>query len=235
MLDVEELLEQNVAMISVHTSGYFITGSDTDVGKTYITCQLIRQLAQFNLALEVRKPAESGCELNESGEMIPADGLKLQAANRHAETIDRITPFKFRAALAPHRAARMEGQQLRLNDLLSACTRDDSNSTLIVEGAGGFYSPLTEDGLNADLACLLQLPVIIVINDKIGAVNQALLTIQAVENRGLPIAAIILNEVEGAKNPDMNNRDDLQAYCDHPVFCCLNKKTLVTVFEAPAR
>jgi dethiobiotin synthetase len=235
LLDVGELLEQNVAMISVHTSGYFITGSDTDVGKTYITCELIRQLTQFNLPLEVRKPAESGCELDESGEMIPADGLKLQAANQYAETIDRITKFKFRAILAPHRAARMEGRRLLLNDLLGACTRDNSSSILIVEGAGGFYSPLAEDGLNADLASLLQLPVIIVINDKLGGVNQALLTIQAVENGGLPIAAIIMNEAEETKNPDMNNPDDLRAHCEHPIFCCRHRKALVDVFEAPTR
>lgn len=219
-------------MISVHTSGYFITGSDTDVGKTYITCELVRQLAQFNLQLEVRKPVESGCELDLSDNMIPADGLKLQAANRHAETIDRITQYKFRAALAPHRAARLENRRLRLNDLLGACTRDNANSTLIVEGAGGFYSPLAEDGLNADLASLLCLPVIIVINDKIGAVNQALLTIQAVENRNLPIATIILNQANQTKNWDMNNRQDLQAHCEHPIFSCDYNHSLESIFEA---
>lgn len=219
-------------MISVHTSGYFITGSDTDVGKTYITCELVRQLNQFHLPLEVRKPAESGCELNESGKMMPADGLKLQSANSHAETIDRITKFKFRAALAPHRAARLEGHHLLLNDLLDACTRDNCNSTLIVEGAGGFYSPLAEDGLNADLASLLQLPVIIVINDKIGAVNQALLTVQAVENRGLSIAAIILNEVSQIKTPEMNNQDDLQMHCEYPIFCCNYRQSLPLIFDA---
>ena len=233
LLDVEGLLEQNVAMISVHTSGYFITGSDTDVGKTYITCELARQLAQFNLPLEIRKPAESGCEVDAMGNLIPADGLKLQTANQHAETIDRITKFKFQAALAPHRAARLEGHRpLLLNDLLGACTRDNYNSTLIVEGAGGFYSPLAEDGLNADLASLLQLPVIIVINDKIGAVNQALLTIQAVENRGLSIAAIILNQVNLANVPGMNNREDLQTYCDHPVFACGHNNSLETIFDS---
>lgn len=232
LLEVADLLEQNVAMIPIHTSGYFITGSDTDVGKTYITCEIVRQLRQFDLTLETRKPAESGCELDESGVMIPADGLKHQEANQHRESIDRITPFKFRAALAPHRAARIEGRQLQLNHLLSACSRDDCDSMLIVEGAGGFYSPMAEDGLNADLASLLQLPVIIVINNKIGAVNQALLTIQAIENRGLIIACIILNQVEASTVPGMNNLEDLLTHCEYPVSCCSYQQALPIIFEA---
>jgi len=232
LLVVDELLEQNVDMIPIHTSGYFITGSDTDVGKTYITCEIVRQLRQFNLTLETRKPAESGCKLAKSGQMIPADGLKLQGANQHREDIDRITPFKFRAALAPHRAARMEGCQLLLNHLLNACSRDDSDSTLIVEGAGGFCSPIADDALNADLAALLQLPAIIVINNKIGAVNQALLTIQAIENRGLAIAAIILNQVETKPAAGMNNLEDLQPHCDHPIFGCHYQKALPLIFES---
>jgi dethiobiotin synthetase len=219
-------------MIPIHTSGYFITGSDTDVGKTYITCEIVRQLSEVDLILETRKPAESGCELDELGNMIPADGLKLQAANQYRESIDRITPFKFRAAIAPHRAARIEGRQLLLNNLLDACSRDDCNSTLIVEGAGGFYSPMADDGLNADLAGLLQLPAIIVINDKIGAVNQALLTIQAIENRGLAIAAIILNQLEPNTTADMNNLEDLQTHCKYAVFCCGYQQPLLPIFEA---
>ncbi len=231
MLEVAALLEQNVAMIPIHSSGYFITGSDTDVGKTYITCEIVRQLSQFNLTLETRKPTESGCELDESGKMIPADGLKLQEANQHRESIDRITPFKFKAALAPHRAARIEGRQLLLNSLLNACSRDDCNSTLIVEGAGGFYSPMAEDGLNADLAGLLQLPTIIVINNKIGAVNQTLLTIQAIENSCLAIAAIILNQLETNTTADMNNLEDLLTHCQYPIFCCGYQQTLPPIFE----
>ena len=83
---------------------------------------------------------------------------------------------------------------------------------LIVEGAGGFYSPLAEDGQNADLASALQLPVIIVINDRIGAVNQALLTLQAVTSRQLRVAAVILNQVIGnSSSSDMDNAADLRA------------------------
>jgi dethiobiotin synthetase len=77
----------------------------------------------------------------------------------------------------------------------------------------------------------LQLPVIIVINDKIGAVNKALLTIQAIENRGLSIASIILNQVENNTSVDMNNLEDLLLHCEYPVFCCGYQQTLHAIFE----
>ncbi len=218
-------------MISVNPAGYFITGSDTDVGKTYIACELIRQLRQLKVALEVRKPAESGCILDESGCLIANDALKLQAANENRETMETIAPYRFRAALAPHRAARLEGSQLYTSDLLAACVVDDDHR-LIVEGAGGFYSPISEDGLNADLASLLQLPVIIVVNDRIGAVNQALMTIQAVESRHLSVAAVVMNQVDKPDDRDMDNVADLESRSAYPVFSCEHQQRLEPLFIA---
>jgi len=230
MLVVDRLLAQNKTMISIHPAGYFITGSDTDVGKTYIACELIRQLRNLEIKVETRKPVESGCSIDKSGELIPADALKLQAANNNLETIERIAPYRFKAALAPPRAAALEGCHLQIADLLNACSLDDSNNTLIVEGAGGFYSPLAQNGLNADLASLLQLAVIIVINDRIGAVNQALMTIQAVESRHLMIAAIIMNQVNEEIENDMDNSEDLRSLCNYSMFRCRHNEKLETVF-----
>ena len=218
-------------MISVNQSGYFITGSDTDVGKTYIACELIRQLRNLGVHLETRKPVESGCRPGELGELTPSDALKLQSANDNSEPIDRVVRYRYRAALAPHRAARLEGGQLTTANLLQACEVVDSSHLLIVEGAGGFYSPIAENGLNGDLASLLQLAVIIVVNDRIGAVNQALMSIRAVEDRHLNIAAIILNQVTAEADPEMNNIEDLQAHCSYPIFQCLHGEKLEAVFS----
>ena len=217
-------------MISIHPAGYFITGSDTGVGKTYIACELIRQLRSLDVKLETRKPVESGCSIGETGELIPADALELQAANNNLETIDRIAPYRFKAALAPPRAAALAGCHLKLAVLVIACSLDNNQCRLIVEGAGGFYSPLAENGLNADLANLLQLAVIVVINDRIGAVNQALMTIQAVESRHLAIAAIVMNQVSADTDNDMDNSADLRSCCDYPVFQCRYNQQLETVF-----
>ena len=217
-------------MIRIHPAGYFITGSDTGVGKTYIACELIRQLCGLDVKLETRKPVESGCSTGESGGLIPADALELQAANNNLETINRIAPYRFKAALAPPRAAALEDCHLQLVDLYNACSLDNSNYRLIVEGAGGFYSPLAENGLNADLASLLQLAVIVVINDRIGAVNQTLMTIQAVESRHLDIAAIIMNQVDEDIDKDMANSDDLRTRCDYSIFSCGYNQKLEAVF-----
>jgi len=230
-LAVTGIVTENAAMIAIDNKGYFITGSDTDVGKTYIGCELVRQLCAQDIKLEVRKPAESGCVADESGSLVPADARKLWAANNHQQDIERIAAFRFKAALAPHRAARLEGRKLELGDLIDACSLDDNNRLLFVEGAGGFYSPLAEGALNADLATALQLPVIIVINDRIGAVNQALMTIQAVESRNLPIAAIIMNQVEPDHETNMDNAADLRTHCSHAVFQCTFQKTLPAIFK----
>ena len=146
------ILAENASMIPIDPNGYFITGSDTDVGKTYIGCELIRQLRAQHQIIEVRKPAESGCIVDEAGQLVPADASQLWAANNHQQHIERIAPYRFKAALAPHRAARLAGQKLEIADLIDACSRDDNNHLLFVEGAGGFYSPLAEGALNADLA-----------------------------------------------------------------------------------
>jgi dethiobiotin synthetase len=218
-------------MIPIHPQGYFITGSDTDVGKTYIACELIRQLRSCGVDLEVRKPAESGCAISDTGELIASDALALKAASAGSQPIERIAAHRFKAALAPPRAAIMEGCNLLIADLLDACSLDDRNHLLIVEGAGGFYSPLAENGLNADLASLLQLAVIIVVKDRIGAVNQALMTIAAVESRQLSVAAVIMNQVEESSEADMNNAEDLRSHCQYPVFRCGYREKLESVFS----
>ncbi|MDH3759757.1 MAG: dethiobiotin synthase [Gammaproteobacteria bacterium] len=221
----------NSDSIKPDSNGYFITGSDTDVGKTYIACQVVAQLRAAGLAIETRKPAESGCLPGPGGEPLTHDAAALQQVNGERESIERIARYRFRAALAPHRAARLEGKRVLMQQLVEACARDNPGHCLVVEGAGGFYSPLAEDGLNADLAQALQLAVIIVVNDRIGAVNQALMTLQAVASRHLPVAAIVLNQVKPVIDKDMNNAADLQVYCQLPVFSCAHGAQLGQVFE----
>jgi len=222
-------------MITPDDNGYFVTGSDTDVGKTYIACEIVRQLRQQGFEIATRKPAESGCIESDSGELITHDAAALQAANGNREAIEKISPFRFRAALAPHRAARLENRRIELQALIDACERGHPAECLVVEGAGGFYSPLAENGLNADLATALQLPVIIVVSDRVGAVNQALMTLQAVASRHLSVAAIVLNQVQpgtdNATDRAMDNAADLQPYSSLPVFRCSYQGTLAQIFE----
>lgn len=233
-LAVTTFLTQNAGMIPIARNGYFITGSDTNVGKTYIACQLIRQLTALDKPVEVRKPVESGCDTDERGRLIAADARLLNRANHFRHSMEIIAPNRFQAALAPHRAARLQGTAVYLSDLIAACQLVQAEHLLIVEGAGGFYSPLAEDGLNADLASALKLPVLIVVNDRIGAVNQALMTIDAVENRDLPIAAIILNQADPDHPIGMDNQADLTQYCGYPIFQCCYQQSLPNLFDHQA-
>ncbi|MCK4707433.1 MAG: dethiobiotin synthase [Gammaproteobacteria bacterium] len=201
--------------------GFFITGSDTGVGKTWVSCQLINQLKQAVPSLKVRKPVESGCEVLVDNQLLPADGRALFEANDNRESLQLVTPLRYKAAVSPDRAARLESQSIYLNDLQQAVTANiHVDDLILVEGAGGFYSPIAQDGLNADLAKLLMLEVIVVIEDRLGAINQSLLTIRAIENEGLTVKAVILNQQKQQKTTDLNNLDDLKNRTDYPVYSC---------------
>jgi len=201
--------------------GYFITGSDTGVGKTWVSCQLVQQLRHCHSSVKVRKPIESGCEYSSENELLPADGTQLFHANNQSEKLDIITPFRFRAALAPDRASSLEQQTITLAQLKNAVENNlKNNDRVIVEGAGGFLSPICSNALNADLAEALGLKIIIVIEDRLGAINQALLTLKAVELSGLSIHAIILNQIQQDIDARMENRIELKKWSQHPVYGC---------------
>lgn len=188
----------------MNRQGVFITGTDTDVGKTYVGSRLANILWQKSIPLAPRKPAESGCEVVNGG-LVGADSNAYFKACSEAISLDTINPFRFNAALAPPAAARAEGKTLTLKELEQACEAPKEESFLLVEGAGGFLSPMAEDGLNADLAASLKLPVLIVAADKLGCINHILLTIESVTARGLEIAAIVLNRID----PDTSTESNL--------------------------
>lgn len=189
-------------------NGVFITGTDTGVGKTVVGCALTRALARAGHTVAVRKPVESGCA-RRAGQLEPADGAALARAAGHREPLETVTPMRLAHALSPERAAYLEGMQLTLHDLIAAVRIGNESDFFVVEGAGGFLSPLASDALNADLALALGLPVLVVAEDRLGSINHTLLTVEAIERRGLRLAGIVLNAREPEAGGDMANRDDL--------------------------
>jgi len=183
-------------------NGIFITGTDTGVGKTHVGARLIRSLVEQGIKVIPRKPVESGCSL-EHGQLVPADGITLMSAAGLSD-IDAVTPYRFEQPLSPPRAASLSNQHLHVDQLVDAC-QTGAKDFVVVEGAGGFMSPLAEDGLNAELAVALCLPVLLVVADKLGCVNHCLLTLEAITNRGLNVAGIVLNQIA----PDENGMDNL--------------------------
>lgn len=191
------------------TRGLFITSTDTGVGKTRTGTLLIRELVGRGLHICARKPVESGCARH-GNELLPADALALRAAAGGREALDRICAFPLEAPVSPTRAAALAGQSLTLEQLVAAC-RDDvgTEDFLVVEGAGGFLSPLTRDALNADLAQRLGLPVVLVAADRLGAIHQVLVTAEAIKRRGLLLAAVVLNQLDPALDPRLDNAAEL--------------------------
>ncbi len=211
-------------------SGYFISGSDTGVGKTWVSCQIIDQLKTRVSSLKVRKPVESGCELHNDNQLHPADGTALFKANGEIESLQLVTPLRFKAAVSPDKAAKIENQVIYLKQLQQAvCNNIKTGDTLLVEGAGGFYSPIAEDGLNADLARLLGLELILVIEDRLGAINQALLTIRAAESEEISIKAVILNQRHDNDGDNLGNLEALIERNRYPVYRCSYQGTLETL------
>jgi len=186
--------------------GYFITGTDTGVGKTFIACGLARAFREMKLSVGVMKPVETGCCVRK-GALIPTDALMLIEAASSADPLDVVNPYRFKTPVAPNIAARLERKRIILAKIeKSFKTIAAGHDVTLVEGAGGILSPITNDMSNADLARHLGLPVIIVVPSRLGAVNQALLAIEAARTRGLVIVAVVLNDMDGRRGQDASLR-----------------------------
>jgi len=196
--------------------GLFITGTDTAVGKTYIGIGLLQIFKKRGIEMVPRKPVESGCN-SIDGRLIPQDALALSKAAETDMSLKEICPYRLENPLSPERAALLEGIDLRLEKLHAAC-QGPSGDLILVEGAGGFYSPLASDGLNADLAQRLNLPILLVASNRLGTINHVLLTVQAIESRKMLLAAIVLNQLSPDIDPALDNLADLQQRLNYPVI-----------------
>jgi dethiobiotin synthetase len=199
------------------SKGIFITGTDTGVGKTWVGTQLISNFVNLGINVVPRKPVESGW----SERIEETDAWELANAASQLGLLDEVCPNRFPDAIAPARAAKLSGISLTLKMLLRQCKQNvGSQDYLVVEGAGGFYSPMAEGVLNADLAESLGLPVILVVNDKLGAINQVLLNVEAIQRRNLVLAAVVLNQKEVLQESvqRMNNFEDIKNLLVEPVF-----------------
>lgn len=195
--------------------GVFVTGTDTGVGKTFIIVGLIGRLARKGIKTEPRKPVESGCRRSDIG-LLPADALAMQGATAGNLPLQEICRYRLEHPLSPERAAALEGMALTLRMLEEACRRTHGHY-LIVEGAGGFYSPIASDGLNADLAERLGLPILLVAPDRLGCINQVLLSAEAIASRGLNLLAVALNRWNGPVIEGMDNAEDLRRRMECPI------------------
>jgi dethiobiotin synthetase len=180
-------------------NGFFITATDTGVGKTEIACAMIRAARAAGVDAVGMKPAQSG---HVPGE--PSDAERLRDAAEGVEPLAEICPYSLQAPLAPAVAARLEGRVIELGRIVAAAralaARHDA---VVVEGAGGLLVPLTERESYADLAVALGLPLVVVARAGLGTVNHVLLTVEAARRRGLEIGAVVLNRTSPADDPSV--------------------------------
>jgi dethiobiotin synthetase len=184
--------------------GCFVTGTDTEVGKTRVSAALLHWLGKRGQRCAGYKPVAAGTDVID-GEDVNEDVRTLRDASSVALADADVGPFQFKAACAPHIAAALEGHTIEravlLRGALALATRAEH---LIVEGVGGFCVPLGLDFDSADFAKGLGLPVVLVVGLRLGCINHALLTAEAIRARGLRLAGWVANTVD----PAMLHRDD---------------------------
>lgn len=208
--------------------GYFVTGTDTEIGKTTIACGLVHAMRAKDRKVAVMKPVASGCTRTANG-LRNADAEALIAASGGSWEYARVNPYAFEPPIAPHIAASDAGVEISADVILSAFDNLKRQSDcIVVEGVGGFRVPLGDAFDTADLALRLALPVIVVVGLRLGCINHALLTAEAVLARGLEFAGWIGN----SPGPGMDAKDaNIEALARRLPGPCLG---LVPSFPEPA-
>lgn len=202
--------------------GIFITGTDTEIGKTYVACAILNILNKSNFKTAGMKPVASGAEKN-NGQWQNEDALKLIQASTVQLPYDMINPYLFKTPASPHIAARLEQQHVSLDKIIDSYQSiEQQTDFVVVEGVGGWLAPLNDKQTVADLANALQLPVVLVVGMRLGCLNHALLTVQNIQQSGLELAGWIANCPSDTFTHLEENIDTLISRIDAPLLARLN-------------
>lgn len=184
----------------IELPGLFVVGTDTGVGKTRVAAAIIRRLRDAGRRPGTLKPVATGC-VSDGTKLISSDAvLLLEATGRETAELERVVPIRFEEPLAPSVAARREGVDftkyfVETEVLVALKWWASEADVMVVEGVGGLLCPLAETTTVADLAVLLDYPLVVVVRNGLGALNHTLLTVEAARTRGLRLAGLVLNNV----------------------------------------
>jgi dethiobiotin synthetase len=196
-------------------SAYFLTGTDTEIGKTFITCALLQRARQLGIKAVGVKPIAAGTDAAGKNE----DVENIRAANALNLADEIINPYCFKAAVAPHIAAAEAGITIDFARIEAACRAATQQAELvIIEGVGGFRVPLGVDRDSADLAVKLGLPIILVVGLRLGCINHALLSVEAITSRNLKIAGWVANCIDPNMARFEENLATLKALINAPLL-----------------
>lgn len=214
--------------------GCFVTGTDTGVGKTLVSAALVHKLATADLRAAGMKPLAAGAELRE-GQLWNEDVAMLSAQSSVSLPVELVCPLMFREAAAPHIAATLEDRSIDIPTVTDAFRQIAAEvDALVVEGVGGFRVPLNDDLDTADLAVEMQLGVILVVGLRLGCLNHALLTAEAIASRGLTLVGWVANQIDPAMPHQAANLDALSQRLPAPLLGVVRWMPVASAAEAAA-
>lgn len=189
----------------------FVTGTDTGVGKTFVSAGLLYKADAQGLSTVALKPVAAGCEHTDNG-LRNDDALMLQQAINTPLTYEQINPIALEAAMAPHVAAGKEGRRITVDRLAGFCrgVLMQRKDFAVIEGAGGWRVPINHRETLADLAKVLDVPVVMVVGMRLGCINHALLTAEAIQRDGLRLAGWVSNHIDPDMPAYQESRDALE-------------------------
>jgi dethiobiotin synthetase len=205
----------------VVSPGFFVTGTDTGIGKTLVASALLRAFALSGMRAVGMKPVATGCRAD-ARDRANEDVAALIAASNVGAPIDLVNPYCFAPAIAPHIAARQAGMTISLmhiRDSYRALTT--LADRVVVEGAGGLLVPLSPQQDWGDLVSLLELSVVLVVGMRLGCLNHALLTAEAIRSRGLPFAGWVANRIDSTLPFFEDNLETLRLKLPAPLIATM--------------
>ncbi len=198
--------------------GYFITGTDTEIGKTHSAVKLVQHYQAQGKRVLAMKPVASGCDILPDGRWHNDDVARLVAATGQTD-LELMNPYRFLPPVSPHIAAREAGVEIDLAVIADHYHRLAAQADVVlVEGAGGWLAPLSDHYRMQELAQRLQLPVILVVGMRLGCINHALLSAQVIEASGCQLAGWIANRVVPNQLAYADNLATLRQYLGAPLL-----------------
>tara|TARA_Y100000389_G_C17469086_1_gene528599 strand:+ start:337 stop:984 length:648 start_codon:yes stop_codon:yes gene_type:complete len=203
------------------TKYIFITGTNTDVGKTYIGTKLIKCLNKKNKFLAF-KPIETGCN-KKNNKLIPIDSTKYYNILKNSLSLDQINPYRFTDPVSPYLAIKKSKKRIFLKNYHQKLQMLSNNIPVLVEGAGGAFSPLALDGLNIDLMRIIKSVNVLIIKDELGCISSAIANILAFEKYKVKLDLLVLNTFR--KN-NMDNLKEIKKYTNIPIVNFTNTNSI---------
>ena len=195
----------------------FITGTNTEVGKTFVTCEMLKHLVKCKKSTAAFKPVETGCT-KKNKILQPNDSKRFYKVLGKTLSLDLINPYRFIPPISPNRAILLAKKNITLNDYRDKLNLLNTYDYILIEGAGGICSPLSCDGLNIEFAKKVKMDSILIARDEIGVINNVILSINAFLKYKLNLKAIVLNRINTKQPRGMDNAKELRSFTNIPII-----------------